>query len=738
MAVMSGRPIRVRTLAPRSRRPRRTLPPHESSCIAAILTHTSSQDLAQWYATLKRRPETWTVDELATWAALDDEHGGAGLPWLADKIREACIDGDLLMNLDSKQRTQLKHSVLAACKPQDVLDAIQVWPRQDLALLPDSSTWPCCCLLQDVRPVCTPELLLCPVVRSRPHRSRRKAQAVRELRRLGNAVAAGEVVVPVWRQPPVPPPLPARDVLLQGRLPPRRPQPLPWDQPPPQQQQAAQQAQQAGAAAPHPTRLGYPVHLVPSPGSSAKQPHHRHAPLPQAATAAPSAAGAAAQPAAAATAGGGAPLQPPPSPGGQARPSRAQRAAALPRVAVLHRDPLGGGRRVSLSQAEAMLAAAAALAGQKAIAAPTSPPPPHGSTPTAQPAQSPPPPPHQAPSLSFTMRSGQQDTASLAGATAAAGVAPADAMQGSAGGWQGDLARLGEQLEHLARTRREYDEARREHRALHNGTARMHQPQRPRRRRWHQDATVALRGAGSPSDSAASPAPAARHQEELTTSPPPGTSLHDDATPTRHSRPAPHPPPPSSAHPAHATHAPHPPTPHSTASTPASVPGTGATPSPPAALTSRDAARPASPAALTGHASSVGTLSTVSPAALSTRRAVARIPSPGFTDSEGEVNADARPDLDSPGSWAESVRGALLGGWEVDQDVASMAVLGVTPGVSRRTQELLGEAETESDALSSTPHQVLVCICLTPPRGRTSPAAWAHHIWVAASALICA
>lgn len=34
---------------------------------------------------------------------MDEEHGGAGLPWLAKQIQDTCIDGELLLQLTDEQ-----------------------------------------------------------------------------------------------------------------------------------------------------------------------------------------------------------------------------------------------------------------------------------------------------------------------------------------------------------------------------------------------------------------------------------------------------------------------------------------------------------------------------------------------------------------------------------------------------------------------------------------------------------
>jgi len=37
------------------------------------------QDLGEWYALLLRPPEVWGLHEVATWAFMPEEHGGAGV-----------------------------------------------------------------------------------------------------------------------------------------------------------------------------------------------------------------------------------------------------------------------------------------------------------------------------------------------------------------------------------------------------------------------------------------------------------------------------------------------------------------------------------------------------------------------------------------------------------------------------------------------------------------------------------
>jgi hypothetical protein len=58
----------------------------------------------QWYAVLRRPPETWSVGEVATWAWMPAEHGGAGgLEWLAAALHAGCVDGGLLLSLEPQQ-----------------------------------------------------------------------------------------------------------------------------------------------------------------------------------------------------------------------------------------------------------------------------------------------------------------------------------------------------------------------------------------------------------------------------------------------------------------------------------------------------------------------------------------------------------------------------------------------------------------------------------------------------------
>ncbi len=63
---------------------------------------------------LRRPPATWTVVEVAAWAQQEEEHAGAALPWLAERIQEACIGTSILYFLfipnDSSHSTAQAHS----------------------------------------------------------------------------------------------------------------------------------------------------------------------------------------------------------------------------------------------------------------------------------------------------------------------------------------------------------------------------------------------------------------------------------------------------------------------------------------------------------------------------------------------------------------------------------------------------------------------------------------------------
>ncbi|GFH26149.1 uncharacterized protein HaLaN_24250 [Haematococcus lacustris] len=71
----------------------------------------AEQDANIWYSILRRPPATWTRDEVALWARVPEEHGGAELPWLSPRFSECCIDGGLLLQLN---REQLQHTLLIA------------------------------------------------------------------------------------------------------------------------------------------------------------------------------------------------------------------------------------------------------------------------------------------------------------------------------------------------------------------------------------------------------------------------------------------------------------------------------------------------------------------------------------------------------------------------------------------------------------------------------------------------